>query len=127
MSRRSRYTVRSVGTGIAVLLWAIGVPVLAGMGAYSLVRNLAGLPEWLAFCCGVLLSAAELWVNWVIVFGRPDANLGGEDSDEDSGDGHENAPQAPLAHPPLAGGLTFGGTTRPADIREPSATDGWFR
>ena len=26
-----------------------------------------------------------------------------------------------------AGGLTFGGTTRPADIREPNATDGWYR
>jgi hypothetical protein len=127
MSSKPQYTARSVGTGIAVLLWAIGVPVLAGMGAYSLVRNLTGLPGWIAFCCGFLLAGADEWVNLTIVFGRPDADLWGEDSDEDSGDGHENAPQAPLANPPLAGGLTFGGTTRPADIREPNATDGWYR
>lgn len=127
MSSELRYTVHSVGVGTAKLLWTFGAPPLAGLGAYSLLRELAWFPWWLAFCCGVLLAAVELWINWSIMFGRPDTDLGGEDSDEDSGDGHENAPQAPLAHPPLAGGLTFGGTTRPADIREPNATDGWYR
>lgn len=47
--------------------------------------------------------------------------------DEDSGEGHENAPQRSLTIPPPTDGLTFGGPSGFAETQEQGVPPGWYR